>query len=262
MLPENRRVPGAMRMPAADAERLTIAAAVAASVLLHAWALAMPRWAHQDALEPQTRLTVELTPQPLPAAADPPAAAVVAPDIPKPPPPKAAARRELPPTRVATPAPVPAARAVPAPAALAQPAAVPTESVATPPAAAAPTGSSAAPDSAPPGEAVERRASAAPYAAPATAPSYSAAYLRNPPPRYPPSARRNGEQGTVLLRVWVAADGTTTRTELARSSGSGTLDDAALAAVKNWRFVPARRGGEAVEGVVTVPLEFRLDAGG
>jgi len=32
--------------------------------------------------------------------------------------------------------------------------------------------------------------------------------------------------------------------------------------VKNWRFVPAQRGGEAVEGVVTVPLIFRLDGRG
>jgi protein TonB len=86
--------------------------------------------------------------------------------------------------------------------------------------------------------------------------------LRNPAPRYPASARRNGEQGTVLLRVWVGANGATTRAEVARSSGSGALDDAALAAVKSWRFIPAHRGGNAVEGVVTVPMEFRLEGGG
>ena len=40
------------------------------------------------------------------------------------------------------------------------------------------------------------------------------------------------------------------------------LDAAALAAVRQWRFVPAQRGGEPVAGVVTVPLVFRLEAGG
>jgi protein TonB len=93
-------------------------------------------------------------------------------------------------------------------------------------------------------------------------PSFGAAYLRNPPPRYPAEARRNGVEGTVMLRVWVAADGAATRVEIDRSSGHRALDDAALGAVKKWRFVPARRGDEAIEGLVTVPLVFRLDAAG
>jgi protein TonB len=85
--------------------------------------------------------------------------------------------------------------------------------------------------------------------------------LRNPPPRYPADARRNGTEGTVTLRVWVAADGTAGRVELDRSSGSRSLDDAATSTVKTWRFVPAHRNGEPVEAWVTVPLVFRLDAG-
>jgi protein TonB len=110
-------------------------------------------------------------------------------------------------------------------------------------------------------------APAAPLAAAAPVPrtvppSYGAAYLRNPPPRYPVEARRGGVEGTVTLRVWVAADGAATRVEVDRSSGHRALDDAAVGAVKNWRFVPARRGDEAVEGLVTVPLVFRLDAAG
>ena len=93
-------------------------------------------------------------------------------------------------------------------------------------------------------------------------PAFGAAYLRNPAPRYPLDARRVGAEGTVLLRVWVGADGAPTRLEVQRSSGHRSLDEAALGTVKSWRFTPAQRGGEAVEGVVTVPLVFRLEAGG
>jgi protein TonB len=106
-------------------------------------------------------------------------------------------------------------------------------------------------------------APAAPSAARAetvTPPSFSAAYLRNPPPAYPAAARRNGEEGTVTLRVLVSAEGSPTRIELERSSGSRLLDAAAIEAVRGWRFQPARRGSQAIEDWALVPLRFRLDA--
>lgn len=90
-------------------------------------------------------------------------------------------------------------------------------------------------------------------------PQHDAAYLRNPPPRYPLAARRAGEQGTVTLRVLVARDGLPVRVELERSSGSRHLDAAALEAVRAWRFVPARRGSDPVESWVLVPIVFRLE---
>jgi protein TonB len=50
--------------------------------------------------------------------------------------------------------------------------------------------------------------------------------------------------------------------ELDKSSGSTTLDGAALEAVKGWRFSPARKGNEPIEDWVRVPIVFRLqDAG-
>lgn len=103
-------------------------------------------------------------------------------------------------------------------------------------------------------------APAAPRSEPVTAPAFNAAYLRNPPPRYPPAARRNSEEGTVLLRVLVTIDGSAVRVELDRSSGSASLDGAALEAVRNWRFVPARRGSQNVEDWVRVPVVFRLES--
>jgi len=84
-------------------------------------------------------------------------------------------------------------------------------------------------------------------------------YARNPPPRYPASARRRAQQGTVTVRVLVGADGAVEHAELAESSGVATLDDAALATVRSqWRFIPARRDGVAVESWVLVPIRFAL----
>jgi protein TonB len=94
-----------------------------------------------------------------------------------------------------------------------------------------------------------------------TPPDFRAAYLRNPPPTYPASARRRGEEGTVTLRVLVSAEGTPERVELERSSGSNALDLAALESVRQWRFAPARRGGAAHEAWVVVPIVFRLEPG-
>jgi protein TonB len=94
---------------------------------------------------------------------------------------------------------------------------------------------------------------------PATAASFNAAYLRNAPPRYPLIARRNGVEGTVRLKVLVTRDGRAAQLELDRSSGSSALDNAALEAVKNWQFVPARRGQEPVESWVLVPVVFKLE---
>jgi len=93
----------------------------------------------------------------------------------------------------------------------------------------------------------------------ATPPSYRAAYLSNPAPRYPDAARRSGEQGMVTLRVQVARDGAASRVAVEKSSGSPHLDAAALEAVKAWRFAPARQGGNAVESWMLVPIVFRLE---
>jgi len=93
-------------------------------------------------------------------------------------------------------------------------------------------------------------------------PSFNAAYLRNPVPRYPASARRAGTQGTVTLRVQVTLEGLAARVEIEKSSGSPHLDAAALEAVKAWRFVPARQGTEPVESWVLVPIVFRLEGPG
>ncbi len=91
-----------------------------------------------------------------------------------------------------------------------------------------------------------------------SSPRFDAAYLNNPAPAYPPLLRRAGEQGKVVLRVFVGASGLAEQVELLRSSGQALFDQAALAAVRKWRFIAATRAGQAVAGWVQVPLEFRL----
>lgn len=89
-------------------------------------------------------------------------------------------------------------------------------------------------------------------------PGFAPGSAENPLPHYPTVARRRGIEGTVILDVLVNAAGLPERVAIARSSGSGLLDDAALEAVRRWRFRPARRAGEPVEGKVAVPITFRL----
>lgn len=88
---------------------------------------------------------------------------------------------------------------------------------------------------------------------------FDAAYLHNPRPSYPPLSRRLGEEGKVLLRVRVSADGQPAAVDLEKSSNFERLDEAARQVVARWRFVPAKRGDEAIEATVIVPIVFRLD---
>lgn len=92
-----------------------------------------------------------------------------------------------------------------------------------------------------------------------TAARFDADYLKNPAPEYPAMSKRNGEEGRVLLLVQVNAEGHPTDVTIKQSSTFVRLDQAALNAVRGWRFVPAKRGGEAIAASVVVPLTFKLD---
>lgn len=86
-----------------------------------------------------------------------------------------------------------------------------------------------------------------------------AAALNNPKPPYPLAARRQGIEGRVLLDVHVRPDGTCAEVRIRASSGHRLLDQAALDAVRRWRFLPARRGARTVDSWVVVPIRFHLD---
>jgi periplasmic protein TonB len=77
-------------------------------------------------------------------------------------------------------------------------------------------------------------------------------------PTYPLSAIRAGLQGTTLLRVTVNRDGQVVLAHVQEGSGHTVLDQAAIAAVRKWRFNPAIRDGMSVESTVLVPFEFSI----
>ena len=74
---------------------------------------------------------------------------------------------------------------------------------------------------------------------------------------YTEEARRANITGDVLMEVVVRADGTVGSARVLRGLGYG-LDERATAAVRQWRFAPARRLGVAVDVVVEVAMEFNL----
>ena len=142
-----------------------------------------------------------------------------------------------------------------------QPAPLP---VATPttdntPAPAAPVGTTAPQPVAPPMAAASTAPSAPPAPARIELPSSDAAYLNNPKPAYPALSKRMGEQGKVVLRVLIGVDGTAQQAEIRTSSGYDRLDQAALATVQRWRYVPGKRGGVPEAMWFNVPINFVLE---
>ena len=99
---------------------------------------------------------------------------------------------------------------------------------------------------------------APPAPVPVTPPRFNAAYLNNPPPQYPMLSRRMNEEGRAVLRVFVDERGFPAEVQMRTSSGHPRLDEAALTTVRQWKFVPARRGDVPVGAWVLVPISFTL----
>lgn len=78
-------------------------------------------------------------------------------------------------------------------------------------------------------------------------------------PAYPAAALRSREEGTVLLRVEVDAQGIPVAVDIESSSRSRELDRAAREAVSQWTFRPAIENGRPVASTVTVPVDFRVE---
>lgn len=221
-------------------------AVIALSVVtLHVAAL----WALQSGLMrkaaeiiiPAEVLSEFLTPQP-PAPPAPPTPP--APPPPKPAPPKPSPTPPKP--RVAKPTPAPE----PMPVAIADPT----------PAPAAPVGVVEPQPAAKPVEAPVA-AAPAPAAPPAPAivqPSSDASHLNNPKPVYPAVSKRLGEQGKIVLRVLIGADGIPQKVEIKQSSGFERLDRQAVATVTRWRIVPGTRNGVPEAMWYLQPINFVL----
>jgi protein TonB len=77
-------------------------------------------------------------------------------------------------------------------------------------------------------------------------------------PTYPPASRRAGEQGTVRLKVLVDTNGRPSNVEVSQSSGFARLDEAAVQAVRKWRFEAATDGSKKIQAYTQVAVTFKL----
>ncbi|HWR38738.1 MAG TPA: energy transducer TonB [Patescibacteria group bacterium] len=79
-------------------------------------------------------------------------------------------------------------------------------------------------------------------------------------PSYPAEARNQGIEGTVGVRIDIGENGRPNDCQVVRSSGHASLDNAALTAVRQWRFAPARDqdSGSSVRCYSTVTVVFNL----
>jgi protein TonB len=78
-------------------------------------------------------------------------------------------------------------------------------------------------------------------------------------PYYPADVIRKGGEGTVLLSIYILADGRVGEVRLVSSSGHTKLDDSAMREAKKWRFVPGTSDGQPMAMWKQVPVTFRLN---
>ncbi len=81
----------------------------------------------------------------------------------------------------------------------------------------------------------------------------------SPQPDYPPTALAAGRAGLVLVRTTIDNRGRVTKASIARSSGSQDLDQAALQAVRRWRFQPVSPESTSAPDDFGVPIRFVLE---
>jgi protein TonB len=79
-----------------------------------------------------------------------------------------------------------------------------------------------------------------------------------PPPTYPRIAIQLREEGTVVVRIEIDGDGTPTEVSVLKSSGFGSLDQAAVQAAQQIRFSVPKSGGRPIAHTVDVPYIFKL----
>ena len=95
--------------------------------------------------------------------------------------------------------------------------------------------------------------------APVSMPNSDASELKNPKPPYPAISRKLREQGLVTLKACIGANGTLESLDLKQGSGYSRLDQVALQTVKQWRFIPAKKGNTPVPMCYELPVKFILE---
>ncbi len=82
--------------------------------------------------------------------------------------------------------------------------------------------------------------------------------VRTVAPEYPADLKRQGVTGLVMVTFTVTTQGNVENPVVERSPHPDFAREA-VAAVRKWKFRPARQNGEPVEHKVTVPIQFRIE---
>ncbi len=109
-----------------------------------------------------------------------------------------------------------------------------------------------------PAAAVSETTVAIPSTKPSRMTSAEPRYRENPEPAYPSQAKRRHQEGMVLLLVSVNETGTAEKVAIKQSSGFSLLDEAAMQAVRRWKFEPGKLNEKEVSSEVEVPVKFKL----
>jgi periplasmic protein TonB len=81
---------------------------------------------------------------------------------------------------------------------------------------------------------------------------------KTPPPEYPHSLKRDGVSGVVAVKVLIDATGSVAECSVSKSTNPG-FEEAALEAVKKWKFKPAKKDGAPVEARLIIPIHFQIN---
>ncbi len=106
--------------------------------------------------------------------------------------------------------------------------------------------------------AIEIASSAQPNASPVVATKAAPLRSRNLPPDYPETALRYRWEGEVWLKVIIDRSGGVKSVTVEKSSDYSILDQAAVKRVESWEFEPARIGSESTEGMLLIPIHFKI----
>lgn len=83
--------------------------------------------------------------------------------------------------------------------------------------------------------------------------------VRTVAPDYPDELRRDGVSGLVMVKCTIDEKGNVTDPEIEKSS-NGAFDKPALAALKKWKFKPAKQDGAPVAIKVSIPIKFVFES--
>lgn len=82
--------------------------------------------------------------------------------------------------------------------------------------------------------------------------------VKTPPPEYPHNLKRDGVSGMVAVKVELDETGSVVNCAVSKSSNPG-FDEAAISAVRNWKFTPAKKDGAPVKISFVIPIKFNIE---